>query len=101
MGKVRKVNVAPSGELPKWKNVEDFDRFDLEEQIMRCWMIIDDLEEITKYIVDDPKWAGKDGSAEYQDEIMNKYFGMKELYEVKFQKMWDIFTNLIEKQDLK
>ena len=77
------------------------DRFDLEQKIMKCWMVTDDLDEVTKYFVDDPKWLGKDGSAEYQDEIMNKYFGLKELYEVKCQSLWDTFEKLIESGQLK
>jgi hypothetical protein len=77
------------------------DRFDLEKQMMKCWMILDDLDEITTYMADDPKWLDRCGDAEYQDELVNKYFGIKEVYSVKFQKMWDIMTKLIENKDLK
>jgi hypothetical protein len=35
------------------------DRFDLEQKIMKCWMVTDDLDEVTKYFVDDPKWLDK------------------------------------------
>jgi hypothetical protein len=77
------------------------DRFDLEQQMMKCWLILEDIDEITTYFVDDPKFRDRCGDAEYQDELMNKYFGLKEIYEVKFQKMWDIFTKLIENNQIK
>ncbi len=77
------------------------DRFDLENAIMRCWLLLDDLEETTCHFVDDPKWTNKCGDAEYQDELMNQYLGLKKTYELKFQKVWDIFTELVEKRDIK
>ncbi|MAI05366.1 MAG: hypothetical protein CMA07_06605 [Euryarchaeota archaeon] len=81
--------------------MEQVDRFDLEQKIMKCWMVTDDLDEITKYFIDDEKFQDRCGDAEYQDELMNKYFGLKELYEVKFQSLWDTFEKLIESGQLK
>jgi hypothetical protein len=81
--------------------MKKLDRFDLEQQMMKCWMILDDIDELTTYFVDDPKFQDRCGDAEFQDELMNKYFGLKEIYEVKYQKMWDIFTKLIENNQIK
>ena len=68
--------------------------FDLEQEIMRCWNITDDLDDITTYFVDSPQWKDDDFSPKACDALMNKYFGLKEVYDVKFQKLWDNFEQV-------
>lgn len=63
--------------------------FDLEQEFLQCWAIIDDLKLITEYFINDPKWKGMDASL--ADALMNKYFGLAEVYDVKMQKAWDSF----------
>lgn len=72
--------------------------FDLEQQIMQCWGVIDDIDLTTKYFVDDPKWDQI--SPELCDSLMNKYFAIKELYELKFEKLWDTFETLSKEYHL-
>ena len=68
-------------------------RFDLENEIMDCWKVTDDINMVTKYFVDSPKWEGMSG--ELSDAMMNKYFAVAELYELKFQKLFDTFVECI------
>ena len=63
--------------------------FDLEQQLMDCWRVTDDIELVTKHFVDDPAWEGIDPKV--SDAIMNKYSAIKELYELKFQQQWSTF----------
>jgi len=63
--------------------------YDLEQEIMKCWNIIDDIDMITEYFVDSKDWAGMDPKV--CDALMNKYLGLKEVYEVRFNKLWDTF----------
>jgi hypothetical protein len=63
--------------------------FDLEQEIMKCWNITDDIDLITSHFVDSAEWAGMDPKV--CDALMNKYFGLKEVYDLKFQKLWDTF----------
>lgn len=63
--------------------------FDLEQQLMDCWRVIEDIDLVTKHFVDDPDWEGMDPKV--SDAIMNKYFAIKELYELKFQQQWSTF----------
>jgi len=65
------------------------DRFDLEDSIMECWNILDDIQIVTEHFVDSPKWEGMDPKV--CDALMNKYFGIKELYDIRFQRLWDTF----------
>lgn len=68
------------------------DRFDLEQCIMECWNILDDIEIVTEHFVDSPKWEGMDPKV--QDALMNKYFGIKELYDIRFARLWDTFLEM-------
>ena len=70
------------------------DRFDLEQNIMDCWNITDDIDMVTDYFVDNPKFEHM--PADITDAIMNKYLGIKELYEIRFQRLWDCFEDMIE-----
>lgn len=66
--------------------------FDLEQEIMQCWHVVDDIDTVTKWFVDDPDWVGMD--PKLCDALMNKYFGIKEVYDVKFQKLFKTFENV-------
>ena len=63
--------------------------FDLEQQILDCWKVTDDIDLVTKHFCDDPKWEMM--SAELWDALHNKYFAIHELYELKFNQLWSTF----------
>ena len=65
--------------------------FDLEQQLQECWRVTDDIDLVTKHFVDSPDWDGYHFSPEACDAMMNKYFAIKELYELKFEQLWDTF----------
>lgn len=66
--------------------------FDLEQQIMQCWNVVDDVKLITEWFADSPEWKDMDGTL--QDAIMNKYFGIAELYQIKFEKLFSTFEDV-------
>ena len=59
------------------------DYFDLEQEIMRCWEITSDLHVVSKHINDGSDYT----------ELM---IGMAQLYDMKFQKMFDMFEKMVE-----
>lgn len=67
-------------------------RFDLEQEIMACWAVTDDINRIYYHLGDNPKFKGM--SSEAEDEIMNLLLGLKSLYELKFENLWSTFENL-------
>ena len=73
--------------------------FDLEQDIMQCWNVTDDIDLITKHFVDSADWEGMD--PKLYDELMNKYFGLKEVYEVRFEKLWKTFEQHAKEYHLK
>lgn len=77
----------------------EVDRFELESKIMECWNVTDDINLITKHFVDSPEYS--DMSPKVVDAMMNKYFAIAELYEVKFESLWMTFESLIKQNKLK
>ena len=64
-------------------------RFDLDEAIGRMDQFPNDLETIMYAIGDSP-------IRHTEDEILNMLIGVKQLYETRYQKMWNIFESLVQ-----
>ena len=65
------------------------DRFDFESQIMSCWQITTDLGDVAEAILDGPRELSN-------DEIANALIGMQKLYEIKFDKLFRQFEQLVQ-----
>ena len=63
-----------------------YDRFNLEDEILNVWHTKDDLEAITERILDDPITA---------DEIGNLLIGLSGLHEIRCQKLFLIFETMV------
>ena len=61
--------------------------FHLEQQIQDCWKVTDDMALVARHIIN---------TSELSDaKVMYKYIvAIKDLYEIKFQNMWDTFEKL-------
>ena len=67
------------------------DRFDLEQNIMRCWSVTEDIDLLYENVME---------SDMSQDDIANALLGLRVMYEMKFQKLWDNFETLIKDKKL-
>ena len=56
---------------------------DLEEAIMHCWQIVDDLDLAVELLEDN-------------DEAAKLILGIKAIYEIKFSKLWKAFEDSIK-----
>ena len=70
------------------KTLESIDRFDLEQDIMACWNVVDDLDVFLSRYMDGPEMS--------DDDVANVILGIKSLYQLKFQKLWDTFEQLLK-----
>jgi hypothetical protein len=61
------------------------DRFDFEQQIMKCWNITDDLGELSEGILDQNLDT---------DQITNSLNGLQQMYGLKFEKLWNHFETV-------
>ena len=67
--------------------------FALEQRIMNCWNVVDDINDVYHYIGDNEFFTGMD--AKHSDKILNLLLGMKELYAVKFEKCFSDFEEVV------
>lgn len=72
------------------------DRFDLEQQIMKCWQVTDDIDELYKMVGDSVEFAGM--KPRHEDTIMNYLLGLKTIYDCKFNSLWRTFERLLEEE---
>lgn len=63
------------------------DRFDLEQAIIACGNVSDDMEILLETILDDTT---------DRERVANALLGMKELHEMRCKKAFDIFSAMIQ-----
>ena len=64
-------------------------RFDLEQQIMNCWGITEDINTLYAHVMDQSK------DEIDIDQIANILLGISQLYELKFQTLFQMFEDQI------
>jgi hypothetical protein len=62
------------------------DRFDLEQQILDCWTVTNDIEKVYEAITD---------GVISKDQASNILLGMRDLYNLKFDGLFRTFEQLI------
>jgi len=62
-------------------------RFDLEQDIMNCWSVVDDIKELSRCKMDRREMT--------EDEVNNYLLGLETIYQVKFERLFETFEMLI------
>lgn len=65
------------------------DRFDLEQNIMQCWNVCDDIQ---LYL---DMYDNMD-----EDQRMNYLIGLKQMYQMKFERTWSNFESCVSSRQL-
>lgn len=68
------------------------DRFDLEQQIMACWNVTSDIDTLCEGVLESDMTT---------DQIANILLGMKQLYELKFDKLFNTSEQLMQDDIIK
>ena len=63
------------------------DRFDFEQQITKCWFVVDDLKELDEGLFED--WLKFD-----KDSVSNHILAIANSYDIKFHKLWELFETV-------
>lgn len=63
---------------------------DLEQSIMACWQVTEDIDTVFKHIVDYTEYGKLDS-----DEMSNVLLGIKSLYDMKFQHLMSQYEDII------
>lgn len=72
-------------------------RFDLEQEIMECWNITSDLEDVYRYVVE----GEPNMDTTQRDKVANILLGLAQLYDLKFGKTFNTFTECLERKEFK
>jgi hypothetical protein len=67
-----------------------YDRFDLEQLILKNWEVVTEIKHLRELMETNPT----------QDQIENYLLGLETIYEVKFNKLWDCFEELCQNQKI-
>ena len=65
------------------------DRFDLEQNIMQCWNVTDDIQ---LYLDMHDKMD--------EDQRMNYLIGLKQMYQMKFERCWNNFEQCVSTRQI-
>ena len=76
--------------------MEKRDRLMLEQKLVDCWHVTDDIDTVAEYIGENP-----DIPARERDKLLNMLIGMRELYHLKFNRTLDLFSELVQKRDIR
>jgi hypothetical protein len=67
-------------------------RFDLEDMLMKCWHVTDDIDLVADMVGD------MDIKAKDKDKLMNVLIGLKELYNARYNAMFVVFEDMVKHQ---
>ena len=75
-----------------------FDRFEMEHQILNCWNVTTDIKDLSEAVLDTDMT---------KDQIANVLIGVEQLYNLRFDKLFRQFEQLVreyhpqmDKQDI-
>ena len=71
---------------------QQYDRFNLEEEIQNVWCTAEDLDTILYRIMDAPEGRPT------EDDITNMQIGLKEIHNSRCIKLWDIFETMVHEK---
>ena len=64
------------------------DIFDLEQEIMKCWNVVDDIKDCIHYL---DGW--QNDALHPEDKRNNLLLGMAALYQMRFERLWECFED--------
>ena len=67
-----------------------YDRFDLEQLILKNWEITTEIKHLRELLEANPS----------QDQVENYLLGLETIYEVKSNKLWGCFEELCQNQKI-
>ena len=68
------------------------DRFDMEQEVMKCWNVVDDLKVLHEGVLD------RDLT---RDQISNILLGLGEIYQLRFEVLFDTFETMVSEGKIK
>ena len=73
------------------KLFSQYDRFDLEQDIIKAWNVVELIEELIRQHLDRPQGAFS------EDELANRLQAIQYITEMNFQRLWDGYEVMLKK----
>ena len=67
-------------------------RSDLEQQIMKCWNITEEIQLLNELVLEHDEYT--------KDQISNYLLGLHTIYEAKFEKLFDQFGEMVKERKI-
>lgn len=67
------------------------DRFDLEQNILDCWKITDDIDLLYKNVME---------SDLDKDNVSNVLLGLQAIYSMRFEQLWETFETVVRNKEI-
>jgi len=64
------------------------DRFDFEQQILKCWNVTEEIQLLNEQVLENDEFT--------KDQISNYLLGLHTIYEVKFNKLFEQFSDMVK-----
>ena len=64
---------------------------------MNVWNILEDIDMIVCHFTDSPKYSHMPG--DIADDLANKLLGVKEVYMLRFDRLWDTFEECVANKE--
>ena len=68
------------------------DRFDMEQEVMKCWNVVEDLKVLHEGVLEKELT---------RDQISNILLGLGEIYQLRFEILFDTFEQLTSNRVIK
>lgn len=68
------------------------DRFDFEQQILKCWNITEEIQLLNEQVLENNELT--------KDQISNYLLGLHTIYEMKFDKLFTQFENMVKERKI-
>jgi 5-formaminoimidazole-4-carboxamide-1-beta-D-ribofuranosyl 5'-monophosphate synthetase len=68
------------------------DRFDLEQQILKCWNITEEIQLLNEQVLENDELT--------KDQISNYLLGLHTIYEMKFDKLFNQFETMVKERKI-
>ena len=70
----------------------NFNSFDMEQQIMNCWHVVDDVKLVASYLMDAPLTPGR------EDKMANMLIGIEASYQYRFENLFAMFETMLQER---
>lgn len=70
--------------------------FELEQNLLQCWNVVDDIKLVTNYILENPECGFMPTAV--QDKVSNMLIGISIMYQLKFEKAMESLETVMREK---